>query len=121
MADAKVGDTVWIFDSNRRVYKDGRGGAIYAEHWYSTKIVGENRASWIVLPHGRGMKIDKKTCALRGELYGTRAQVEFSRDAVDADIWLMENRWRIAELLQRCNDVTVLKAVAKAIGLKEQA
>ena len=48
----KVGDKVWIFDTNRRVYPkvNGRvtGGPIYAEHFVQAEITGETSKSWIV-------------------------------------------------------------------------
>jgi len=50
LKNLKVGDTVWVFDINRRVY-DGNGlGAkiIYREHFRPVHIIGETSRSWIL-------------------------------------------------------------------------
>lgn len=98
----KIGDKVWLFDINRRVYsKDGGIGRapIYSEHFYEAIISGETKRSWIV----NGKKFDKKDC--RG-LY-TNKQKE------DA-IWANENRRKIVRKVEICN-VSLLRRIQEIL------
>jgi hypothetical protein len=110
---AKVGDTVWIFDGNRRVYEQGsHGPPIYAKHWIESTIISETRTSLVLDRHAFGRKVDKATGELRGnELGAMRRQVAFSRQAVDDDIWLSENRHRISRDINTCADVVTLREI----------
>ena len=54
-APLQVGDTIWYFDTNRRVYpppEPGRiwasGGPIWREHWRPVQITGETSRSWVL-------------------------------------------------------------------------
>ena len=107
----KVGDKVWIFDTNRRVYPkvNGRvtGGPIYAEHFVQAEITGETSKSWIVREGQRETKINKKTLA---GIY---------TDEQKADkIWARCHRHDIVRLVQSC-DVEQLKQIAKILNYEE--
>ena len=105
----KVGDTIWRFNINRRVYapkKPGeiysRGGPIYREHWEPVKIDGETSRSWVT----RFGKAPKK---------GDRHGWAFSLDEVDASCWAKEHRRHIVNLVERC-DADTLKAIGDLVG-----
>ena len=87
----KVGDKVWLFDFNRRVYpKNGSisNSPIYSEYFYQATIDGETSRSWIVLCQ----KFPKKN------------PIGLYTDKQKADkIWVNENRYRIVKLVENCS------------------
>ena len=129
-AGLKIGDRLWRFDSNRRVYGSdengsARGGPIFAEHFVAVQIVAETKQSWIVGPPGSPPPDDPKkmpwnydrvrksalTAASRG--FGV---TPFYTDARKADaIWLAENRRRIMDAVTRSYDVALLRRIAALI------
>ena len=115
-----VGSTVWWFDPNRRVYvKDEKGyrtgSPIYREHWRRTTIVSETRMSWVTKD---GNKISKSDRRMRDSM-GLKAVV-FSLAEVDADCWINDNRYKVAERVRDCKDVDVLKRIAEIVGYVEK-
>lgn len=89
----QVGDTVWVFDINRRIYQKPppgkiypEGGPIYREHWVAKKIIGETSRSWLVEPTWRPVKISK-----RGPHHG----ICFSIKDVDDACWKNEHAHKI--------------------------
>ena len=114
----QIGDILWRFDSNRRVYRDptsisGGGGPIYREHFEPLKIISENKVSWIL---ERGWKVRKSD--LKGEAksfhYGGRGF--FTADDMEKDIWSHEHRHKIADMIQRAATVAQLKQIAELVG-----
>lgn len=109
MTELKVGDKVWRFDQNRRVY-DGTGSfggkVIYAEHFYQDVITGETSRSWIVGKYG--YRVNKKT--LEG-IYTDEQKAN--------DIWMHNNRYKIASIVDRCNDVEKMRQIAQIVGYVE--
>jgi hypothetical protein len=110
-----IGDTLYRFDVNRRVYQKGgqfSGGPIYREHFEPLKIEGENARSWVL---ERGWKVNKKT--LRGEAasfsYGGRGF--FTAEQMEADIWQHDHRHKIRDLFDRCS-VAQLREIANLLG-----
>jgi hypothetical protein len=103
MSDLKVGDKVWLFDQNRRVYKTDSiisSAPIFSEYFYQTTITGETSRSWIIDRE----KFSKKT--LQG-IY---------TDEMKADkIWEEENRYRIVEEVRYCS-IDKLKKIALILG-----
>lgn len=94
----KVGDKVWLFNINRRVYpKDNRGfsSPIYSEHFYEAVIEGETSRSWIVC----GEKFSKKDP--RGI---------YTDETKELKIWDNENRYIIKNKIDRCS-VEILKQI----------
>jgi hypothetical protein len=118
----KVGDTVFVFDENRRVYsqptaeerKRGKlyGEIIYRRHFGEYKIVGETPRSWIVGTPGFqncDMKFPKKRDMLH----------RFYSDAeVDDAVWVHENRHKLALFLNTL-DADKLREVAKLVGYND--
>lgn len=110
---SKIGDTVYTFDVNRRVYERDEkgksyGGPIYREHWRPWLIVGEEKRSWLVT-YGEGGRPQKM------------AKPQFKTEAEVADAcWMNDHRYRLSETLQRCGDVALLRQIAALIGYKPE-
>ncbi len=109
----KIGDTIYRFDINRRVYRDrtpgsfGGGAPIYSEHFEPLKIIGESKASWL-LEHRQS--VGKRVLAFNG--YPRKF---FTAEQMDDDIWANEHRYNIKERLTRVS-VEQLRKVAAIIG-----
>jgi len=109
-----VGDTIWVFDINRRVYREkkpgevyARGGPIWREHWRPRKVVGETSRSWVL---ERGDKVPKKGA--------DPACFAFSEADIDRREWVNDNRHKIASMVERCNDYEKLMKLAAVMGFK---
>lgn len=75
-----IGQTIWIYDGNHRVYEKREpgkpyagGGPIYRMSWRPQKIVGENKVSWIT---ERGVKVRKKAPDGRHGVAMTKQELE---------------------------------------------
>lgn len=104
----QIGDTVWFFDGNRRVYRDGSSGPVYREHWFPAKIVGETSRSWITDNWNR--KIPKKGLPGHG--------VALTAEDVEKDVWMNTHAYRVYEQIQRCRDYDTIRKIADLIGYK---
>ena len=108
----KVGDIVWVFDKNHRVYENERagrklgGGPIYLEYFVPREIIGETSRSWLLEPKWAPDKINKKT------LVGIYA----SEREVDEAVWIYENGGRIGTQVGRLQDYDKLQVIAKLVG-----
>lgn len=101
-----VGSTIWMFDSNRRVYDKNKGGnPIYREHWRPAKITGETSRSWIT--DRWGQKVLKR---------GPHPGAAFTQEEVDDDVFINDNRYTISDAVRRCRDAATLRAVALLVG-----
>jgi len=101
----------WIFDENRRKYKEDKngrslGGPIWREHWVKVNIVGETSRSWITDYFGR--KVPKK---------GGRGY-SFSEAGIDR-MAFVEKRWAISEAVRSCTDYDKLRLIADTVGFTE--
>jgi hypothetical protein len=89
----QVGDTVWIYSENSRVYPEAGGGVgagpIYRYKWTAYEIVGENRASWLL--DAGGGKVPKRPNTDR------RRYVCYSKDELDARCWIETNSRALVE------------------------
>lgn len=108
----KVGDRVWEFDINKRVYAPGaQRGPIFAEHFRERWIVGEEGRSWLVSTDRRGTwgkeKIGKHHLAKRHHY------TDAEREAM---IWANDHRYKLVRRLERCTDLATLKAIAEILG-----
>ena len=108
----KIGDPVWVFYENHRVYRparpgeDGfRGGPIWRAHWQKQTVVGETARSWVL---GDGSKVPKK-----GADHGLFA---FSEADIDKRAWVHENRHHISRVVGLIEDHDLLRKVAELIG-----
>ena len=111
----KIGDTIFRFDGNRRVYRKndriGGGGPIYSEHFEPLKIVGENKVSWLL---EQGWKANKKSLSSAKALeYGGRGF--FTAEGMKDDIWRYEHRNKIVRLVDQA-DPAILRQVAELVG-----
>jgi hypothetical protein len=87
----KVGDKVWLFSSNKRVYPKGKGiscAPIYSEHFYQDTIEGETSRSWVIGKH----KYPKN---------GGYPRFYTDEQKQDA-IWDNENRRKIIDKINNC-------------------
>ena len=103
MSNLKVGDKVWLFDQNRRVYeKDSiiSSAPIFSEYFYQVTITGETSRSWLI---GRE-KFSKKT--LEG-IYTNETKAD--------KIWDEENRYKITEKVRYCS-IIELKKINEILG-----
>ena len=102
----KVGDKVWLFDFNRRVYpKEGGMGRspIYSEHFYQCEIDGETSRSWIV----SGTKFSK-----------LNPQGIYNDQQKEERIWDYENRYKIVKGVESCS-TKQLKEILSILNLEK--
>lgn len=116
----KLGDKIWLFDDNRRVYVDDEGNKhqspIYRKKFVPFYIVGETRVSWIVsnytldeIPEwavAKGKKVKKVEA---NKTYWT------SKEEVENKCWINENIYRIVEKVRHCKDYSLLKQIDNLI------
>lgn len=103
---------IWVFDVNRRVYRDdGRGGPIWRHHWVEREIVGETRVSWILE--------DRRKVPKKGH---NPLCVAWSEDEIDRRAWVHDHCRSVCERLERLAraDPSWLDAVAALIGYEPQ-
>lgn len=108
----KVGDEVFVFDHNRRVYAkrpsgEFGGGPIYREHFVKKTIIGETSRSWLLQHWPK--KIPKSTLA------GV-----YTAEQVEDECWIDEHRCKIVRALERTRDAKILRQVAELIDYKVQ-
>jgi hypothetical protein len=111
-----IGQTVWKWDENRRVYpKDENGktrmssAPIWREHWRPMKIVGETSRSWIT---DHDDKLPKSGPA--------PLRWCFSEEEIDRAAYIADNRHRICEEVRRIDDYETLRKVADLIGYRAE-
>jgi hypothetical protein len=111
----KIGDTVWWFDQNCRVYPPAPPGSstqfgrspIWRKHWRAEEIVAETSRSFVTKG---GTKLPKKGPVPRG--WAT------SQTQIDREGWVQEHRNRIAQLVSVL-EFSDLRKVAKVLDYKE--
>lgn len=111
----KVGDTVWVFDVDRRIYpkpEPGRiwasGGPIFREHFVPRTIVDETRKSWHLNDR---TKIDKRTKQSAKDARGYRKQI-YNATQVDDLCYVHDRRYELSQLVLRCDNANLLRRVA---------
>lgn len=123
----QVGDKVWIFDSNRRIYEDDQGNKLvscwYRGHFVEKCIIGETKQSWIVgyegnLPDDRNnLKVNKKTLIYStANTYGLDGKLYISEEEIDRNCWLKDNQFTISESVRWCKDYDKLKKIEEIIN-----
>ena len=112
LAQAEVGDMVWVFDAERGHYVDrvyqGRGV------WLLAKVTETNKASvsaW-------GGKFDRKTGYARFSGGWASRNVAAGQSEYEARLWISENKRSLVDAVSAVNDIDVLKAIADLIGFK---
>lgn len=86
-----IGSTIWYRDENVRKYVNSRSGPTEAGHWQLRVIDSETSRSW-VLSGGR-VKLPKS-----GDWPFEYARTEADRDL---KIWATENRYKLAQGVER--------------------
>lgn len=106
----KIGDTVYWFDQNRRVYPPKQAGQIFAsggpiwkEHWRPERIVSETSRSWVT---DFGSKIPKS---------GPHGWLT-SQEEINDLAWAHDNAHRIASRIDERLPLNVLKQIAALVG-----
>lgn len=121
MSKLKVGDDVYIFDENRRVYpedKDGLqyGGPIYREHFAPYRIVGTEGRSFVY-----AAITDGAVSSFTDKIGSAKAESVFhTADEVEDLCWINENRYRLSDEISKLRDVATLKQIAELIGYTER-
>jgi hypothetical protein len=124
----KIGDPVWIYDSNRRVYQsDDKGRSygipIYREHWREHFIIGETRVSWIV-SMGRDFKPGERPwCEVKIPKKPTDAKrtgIAYSADELAAHCWMNDHRYSLMRKIEYCTDPATLRKIADLIGYRPE-
>lgn len=114
-----VGDTIYRFDGNRRVYPkrekgEPSGGPIYAEHFEAHVIGSETKQSWLITDGYGIVKVNKKTMRQAGS-NGWGGWQWFSAEGKEANIWLNVHRHKIRNLLDGASPHQ-LRQVADILG-----
>ena len=120
----QIGDKVWIFDNNHRIYEDDKGNKLSGAPWYrghfvERYILGETKQSWIIgyendcVDYRFNLKVNKKTMIVNGHALGTKLYL--SEEEINQACWMQENSYKITQRLQRCNDYNILKQVEKLL------
>ena len=110
----KIGDTIYRFDINRRVYqKDANGRAtgspIYREHFSAHRIDGETKFSWLA----DGFKINKKT--MHENVPNYSGHQWYTADEMEGAVWMHEHRHQIMRAIERA-PITQLRQIAELVG-----
>ena len=117
-----IGQTVWIFDGNRRVYRDGQSRPVFREHFKDWKITGETSKFWLL---GNSYQIIKATRMLKcperkGNWYTLSPRVFWSELEVDETCWVHENRYRVVKDVQGCSDANTLRAIDALLAKEKE-
>jgi hypothetical protein len=114
LPEIKIGDTYFVFNENRRVYKKDKanrsfGAPIFKEHFELVEIKGKTSRSWL---YGHWNKKVPKSAPW---------VVLHTPSMVDDKCWEHEHRHKIANLVgYRSTTVETLKKIAEMIGYIEE-
>ena len=115
----QVGDKVWIFDGNRRIYTDPEGNKLsspwYRGYFVERYILGETKQSWLLSAweyepdkkytpeelNRRCTKYKKKDC--KG--------IFTSEEQITQYCWVNDNGYKIGSKVQSCRDYNILKQI----------
>jgi hypothetical protein len=109
----KVGDIVWFFDDNHRVYETDKnglshGGPIWRKKWKPCKVLGETTRSFVL---EYGQKIPKKN---------KPNGLAYSEQELNEKFFVHENAYKIGCAVKTVKDAEKLKLIAKIIGYNEK-
>ncbi len=113
----EVGSTVWVYDGNHRVYKEGRGGPVWREHWVPRKIAAATTRSWVM---DRALWVVGKDVWKIPKHGPSPWWVMFSQAQVDDAVWVHEHANRISEAVQAEKTPSVLRQIAQLVGYREE-
>jgi hypothetical protein len=126
----KIGDSVWIFQPEHRVYQqdeNGRsfGAPIWREHWREHFVIGETSRSWLIgwrkysAPGMYVLKLPKSSSDRISCAGGRSATVAFSQAEIDEREWVHDHCHYIANQVKYL-DYATLRKIAELIGYEEK-
>jgi len=104
-----IGQRVWFFDDNRRIYETDQSGPIYSRHFVSQFVVGIEGRSYLINSGPVGSWANRKIAFDKAE------KCYFTDQERSDDIWKNGHQCKVADLVRRC-DLETLKRVAEVIG-----
>jgi hypothetical protein len=123
----KIGDPIWRFDENRRVYppiKPGRlysdGPPIWREHWEKLEIRGETSRSWLVGAAERSLNFCKKLAKDAFVDGACPRGWALSETMIDELAWVREHGYRLGIAVQHLHDYATLRKIAQLIGYETE-
>lgn len=113
--EISVGDTIWMFDINHRVYEERHFAPVYEKHFLPHQIVGETPQSWLVEEFGREIKVNKKTMRSAGR-GGYMGHKWFTHQQMEDDIWCHGKR---PAIMRRVESATAseLRDIARFLAM----
>jgi hypothetical protein len=120
----KIGDIVYVFDSNHRVYpekKPGEGyshsGPIYKEHFRPHRIIGETSSSWLVgFEHDGYQDLNNRYVTKHSKKEPHNGL--YTAEQIDEQVYIHENAHKIQDAMRNV-DYATLKKIAELINYKE--
>lgn len=117
----KVGDIVYVFDLNHRVYPEKKdnnaysgSGPIYREHFVKRQIVGETTRSWLVAFEGAAADAHYATKHAKKEPRNGLHTLE----QVTEQVYIHDHSYRIQDAIKHV-DYATLRKIAELINYKE--
>ena len=86
----------------------------YDKMWREEKIVAETTKSWITQ---YDKKINKKTLLKNNGQYSDMRF--YTKQQMEDTIWIQNNRYNLSVRVDCCRDVSLLKEIAKMLGVEE--
>jgi len=126
--DVAVGDTVWIRDANIRHYhkpEPGQStfsvGMIYRDQFKPVTVIAVEKLS-IVTDYvmNKHRKINRTTGAVSGPGFGSHNGTLTASLDMESDVYINDNRHRIAHQVQDCDDADLLRAIQHLLDTHTQ-
>lgn len=112
----KIGDKVFYYDRDRRVYREDSSRPVYQEKFRETEIVGETKTAWLTTGNRKFSKKPKQSkCPEQFTAHHDRL---FTRQDVDDAVYVYDHRHRIAERIRDVEDAGFLQEIARLVGYK---
>lgn len=117
----QIGDLVYVFDSNHRVYPEKKpgetysNGPIYREHFQPRRIIGQTTQSWLV-----GFKDDNAQDV--NNRYVTKHKKKENRlytaEQVNEQVYIHDHGYKIQDAVRHA-DYATLRKIAELLNYKE--
>lgn len=111
----KIGDTVFVFESERRSRDDDTAEERYRRRFVEKTIAGETKQSWLVGEGYRQVKVSKKTMTYSNGSGLQPGQVWTTKEAVEDEIFRMCWCHRIGDRVKYAT-AEQLKQIAAIVG-----
>lgn len=111
--DLKIGQTIYIFDENHRIYKDSSSAPIYREHFRPYTIISETTNEFIC----NSRKINKRSGLFKHTPKFKPVKI-YTELKMNDNVWEQDNRYKIIDIIKR-TDIATLKTIAKLINYQE--